>query len=121
MLGLFTYHTSGNRGTRDTGNLVGIIYRGYTAGTFTNSFDDRCYYAGVARTVWRQRLGDYLEAEVRYQAGLLHGYGDMYPNLFGTTVAALPFVGVSYRRVSADVLVVPSRHPVFSLTFRIRF
>ena len=41
-------------------------------------------------------------------AGLLHGYGDRFPNIAGVTLAGLPTAGLGYKKTVLEMLYMPT-------------
>ncbi len=120
ILGMFSKHTSSTKRNEDN-HMVGIQYKGYTAGTFVNSYHDRTYFAGVSRELWQKKITDNFDINFHYRAGLLHGYGDHYPDLLGLTPVILPIVGFNYKGKCLDLTIIPDDRPIFCINFRVNF
>ncbi len=120
ILGMFSKHTSKTRRNEDN-HMVGIQYKGYTAGSFINSYHDRTYFAGVSREVWQKKINDNFYINFHYRAGLLHGYGDHYPDFIGLTPVILPIIGFDYKGKAIDITIIPDDKPIFCINFRINF
>ncbi len=120
ILGMFSKHTSKKKRNEDN-HMFGIQYKGYTAGTFINSYHKRTYFAGVSRELWQKRINDNFDINFHYRAGLLHGYGDNYPDFLGLTPVILPIIGFDYKGKAIDLTIIPDDRPIFCINFRINF
>ena len=117
--GMWSFHTKPNSDYNGVNNMIGLEFKGVTAGTFKNSFEQQTYYVGVARDLYKKNITKNLDFDIKYKAGFMHGYGDRYPNLCGVTPLVLPVVGATYRGVGADVFIIPSNYPIFAVNLRI--
>lgn len=121
-IGMYSYHTSSKRKTMNQkNNLVGVEYKGIAAGTFNNSYRKQSYFIGVARKIYTKQFTKDISMDLKYRLGLVYGYGDKYPNLAGISPLILPMVGTNYKRYGLDLIVIPSKTPVFAGSFRIGF
>jgi hypothetical protein len=119
VLGMRSHHTNDEQ-YNDNNHMVAIDYNGYTAGTFNNSFRQQVFFAGVCREIYRHRISRHMTIDIRYRAGLMHGYRSHYPNIQGFSAVALPFTSFCYKRVGIDLLVTPSSRPVFAFSLRLK-
>ena len=72
-VGMWTWHMKDPHGPIDNNWLAGIVYRGFFAGTYVNSFGKRAYTAGIQRSL--ARLGeDRTRAFFGYRLGAVSGY-----------------------------------------------
>lgn len=117
MLGMFSEHVGTNK-FNESHNLFGVDYKGYSVGTFKNSFSNQTYYAGISRKVYEIPFQRY-KFDVKYKVILMHGYGDIYPNAYGVTPVVMPMFGISRGHTGLDFMAIPSNHPVFTVNFRV--
>lgn len=119
LLNMLSFHTSSKK-YNSTNDLLGIQYKGYILSTLVNSYDERTFFAGVGRKLIEKELKSNSNCSlgIGYRAGLIHGYGDKYPNLIGFTPLVLPVFSLDYKRLGADLIVIPGKRPVFTLNFR---
>jgi len=116
VLGMFSHHV--NQGHKNgTNNMVAGQYKGFAAGTFKNSFWVQSYYAAVSRKVYEKQINKDLKMDVQYKAGIIDGYGERYFNLGGLTPIVLPQIGVTYKKVGADIWIIPPG--VVAVNFRL--
>ncbi len=77
MLGMWSYHFVDNDDSYQTSNqLLGISYKGYYAGTFKNSHDNRTWTLGFQRDIYQTQIA-FLSVSVGYKAGIMYGYETM--------------------------------------------
>ena len=124
MLGLFTRHVSPSKNTNDDTKLLGLSYSDWVVQTFSNSHHKRSFFGG--KRFHTKKLGHPRNQNFFIQGnlytGLLHGYGDRFPNIGGITPVALPTVGFGYKKTAIEVLYVPTPSGgVFTSFFTFRF
>ncbi len=75
-LGMWTYHLKNEPQNMNNGrnNLVGFLYRGFFAGTLTNSQYRRSYVIGFQRYWFTKPLAQDLTYQLGYRLGLIYGY-----------------------------------------------
>ncbi len=90
--GMVTFHLEpGSRDDNWNNQLIAGTYKGYFAGTFINSFDDRAYAAGIQRVWATQKISDTVTNRVGYRVGLVTGYDErMVPIAAHTPVLPFP-------------------------------
>jgi hypothetical protein len=72
-VGMWTWHMKDVRRPIDNNWLVGVVYRGFFAGTYINSFGKRAYTAGIQRSF--AQLGENrTRAWFGYRVGAVSGY-----------------------------------------------
>lgn len=100
-----------------THNLLGIVYKGYYAGTFLNSHEERAYSAGFQRDVYSTNW-DFLSVDTGYRLGILYGYDDF--EISDTKLFPLLqlYVDVSYKSLGVQFSWAGT---VFTAGFFIRF
>lgn len=118
LLGMQSAHTSGKH-YNQSNKLIGIQYKGYTYGHFSNSYYKDSYYIGVARNIYNKKIYKDFSVGLQYKAGILHGYGDKYPNVGGFSPAIIPAVEFNYKAWGVDITVIPSDHPIFAGSMRL--
>lgn len=112
-LGMWSLHLDGSGDISGTGrnrehnHLIGIQYKGFNAGTFVNSHNDRTYTAGLSRDVYVHQISENLRFDAGYRVGLLYGYKDNLPSIKGVSAYAMPVFGLSWKRIGIDIGVVP--------------
>lgn len=117
LLGMFSHHTSDNE-HNETHNLLGIDYKGYSVGTFKNSFSDQTVYAAIHRKIYEKQLTKDIKFDIKYKLGLMYGYQDHYPDVFGITPIIMPMFGLTMWKLGMDFIAVPDDHPTLSVNFR---
>ena len=123
LLGMYSIHVDGtgeyfgDGRNNDQGHLAGIQFYGLTAGTFINSFDDRAWYAGMAREVYSRNYSKNTRFDIGYKFGLLWGYGDDLINVAGMSVFAGAYFGASWKRAGIDIGLIPAG--IITANFRI--
>lgn len=70
----------------------GLLWDGFFAATFVNSYDQRAYTAGVER-VWFEPAWRFLALGLGYRAGLVTGYDERLLS-WADDVPAIPFLGL---------------------------
>jgi hypothetical protein len=76
-LGMWSYHfVNDDESYQNTHNLIGLTYKGFFAGTFENSRDERAWAAGFQRDLYQNELS-MLNVAMGYRIGLMHGYDKM--------------------------------------------
>ena len=103
LLGMWTRHLIPGDDQQNTNELLGMVYRGYYAGTFINTHNDRVISAGWQRMLYSRQDGDW-SVEAGYRAGAMYGYkkhmrmfnSDFFP-LFQTVL------DFSYRNVGLEL------------------
>ena len=122
-LGMWSLHLDGtgeffgNGKNNDHNHLIGFQYRGFNAGTFINSHDQRTYTIGLSRQVFAKHYSPDLRFDAGYRLGLLYGYEKNLKNIMGISGYAMPVFGLTWKRVGVDLGVVPVG--VLTLNFRI--
>lgn len=102
-LGMWSYHFIDNEDDYETThNLVAITYRGYYAGTFVNSLDDRTWGAGIQRDMHRTELGIF-STEIGYRLGLLYGYESMEVGDSGLFPLLQVYSDIRYEHVGVQL------------------
>jgi hypothetical protein len=76
-LGWATWHLRYPMKPLMNNHFWGATYRGFHAGTFITSHDDRGYVVGVQRVLAAAR-GRAVSAELGYRAGLIYGYDEEF-------------------------------------------
>ncbi len=117
LLGMFSHHTS-DKDHNETHNLVGIDYKGYTIGTFKNSYSDQTVYAGIHRKIYESYLTKHIKFNINYKLCLMHGYDDHYPNIAGITPIIMPMFGLTLWKLGMDFIAVPDDDPTLIINFR---
>ncbi len=103
MLGMWSYHFVDNDDSYQTNNqLLAVSYKGYYAGTFINSHDNRTWSLGVERDIYRAGM-DSLAVSVGYRAGIMYGYETM--QIFETKLFPLfqVYTNLSYKWVGVQL------------------
>ncbi len=118
LLGMFSHHTSKNDEHNETHNLIGLDYKGYSIGTFKNSFSDQTFYAGISRKLYEKKLTEKFKFDIKYKLIGLHGYGDRYPNIGGITPVIMPVIGFTRNNTGIDFIIIPDDKPTFTFNFR---
>ncbi|MCG6910935.1 MAG: hypothetical protein LJE94_12525 [Deltaproteobacteria bacterium] len=114
MPGMWSIHLDGtgeyfgDGSNNDQQNLLGIQLFGFTAGVFTNSHNDPCWFFGPAREIYTQQLSENLRFDIGYKFGLLSGYGDDLPNINGMSAFAEAIFSFTWKRLGFDVGVLPT-------------
>lgn len=120
LLGMFSYHTmEGRENLNETNNLAGVDCKGYTLGTFNNSYRVQTYYAGLSRKVYKQELLGGVDVDFKYKFVALYGYRDYEPDVLGITPNIIPMLGFTKGHVGIDFLVSPGKTLTFATNFRI--
>lgn len=70
----------------------GLLWDGFFAATFVNSYDEQAYSAGVER-VWFEPQWRFLAVGLGFRAGLVTGYDERLLS-WAAEVPAVPFVGL---------------------------
>lgn len=122
LLGKWSHHILGSGeffgdGTHDERHyLLGIQCGGLAFGTFINCYDNRTFFAGLAREIGSASYSANTRVDAGYKVGLMHGYGRELPNLCGISPQLMLTLGLSWRRLGLDLGFTPV---VASLNFRI--
>ena len=120
LLGMFSYHTmEGRENLNETNNLAGVDCKGYTFGTFNNSYHVQTYYAGLSRKVKKIELFGGIDMDLKYKVVALYGYKDYEPDVLGITPNIIPMMGFTKGLVGIDFLVSPGRTLTFATNFRV--
>jgi len=118
--GMWSMHTSNHKDELcGENNLLGIDYKGYSIGTFKNSYRNQSVFAGLSRTVYTLRIAKSLNVDFKYRVGAIYGYKDKYPNVLGVSPLAYPLIGFNYKRIGTDLTIIPSDRPIFASSFRV--
>lgn len=84
-----------------THNLFGFAYKGYYAGTFLNSHDDRAYSAGFQRDVYATSW-EFISVDAGYRFGILYGYDDFQISDSKLFPLLQLYVDLSYKKVGVQ-------------------
>ena len=123
ILGLITRHVSPSDDTNESTRMLGLSYSNWVMARFINSYDDASFFLGKrfqTKELHHPRYTDFFIQGNLY-AGLLHGYGDRFPNIAGVTLGGFPTAGLGYKKTVLEMLYVPTpKGGVFTsfLTFR---
>lgn len=99
-------------------NLMVVSYDEWYLTTFNNSNYDRTISAGYNfRTSKYHVLKNNLFFRGNLFVGLMYGYGDDLPNLYGISPAAAPTVEIGYKKFSVHTMIVPVTSVMLSWTF----
>jgi hypothetical protein len=108
-LGMFTMHLRPEAiGDRWVNNLVGFQYHSLFVGTFTNSFNDQTYVAGIERDLHTHQFVSHPNVTyvVGYRLGLVYGYDGRLMKLAAKT-PILPFPqlvsAISYKHFGWEI------------------
>ncbi|HSA06281.1 MAG TPA: hypothetical protein P5556_03805 [Candidatus Gastranaerophilales bacterium] len=119
-LGMFSYHTMETRDQLNESNkLLGLDYKGYSVGTFNNSYHVQTYYAGISRQVYEKELPGNNSMQLKYKLIGMHGYERFEPDLFGITPIIIPVLGFDNKYLGVDFLISPGKTLTFATNFRI--
>lgn len=100
-VGMWTWHMKDPRRPIDNNWLVGIVYRGFFAGTYLNSFGKRAYTGGIQRSF--ARLGEgRTRAWFGFRVGAVSGYDGRFMGVAHKT-PVLP-IASAYTIVERDGL-----------------
>ena len=100
----FSWQTLHLRKTRDgveEQHFFGATLRGFHAGTFLTSYDDRAYVVGLER-VWLRGEGLGFSAQTGYRVGLVYGYNHELTKLAGRTPilpAATVLLDLAWKKI----------------------
>ena len=117
LLGMFSHHTSESH-YNGTQNLIGLDYKGYSLGTFNNSYDHQTTYAGICRQLYEKHLTKNVTFDAKYKAVIMYGYKEKYPDFIGLTPLIMPMFGLSWGNSGFDFIAIPSDRPIFTINFR---
>jgi hypothetical protein len=87
-VGMWTAHLRDLRRGFDNNWLVGVVWRGYYAGTFVNSYRRRAFTAGIQGAIVRGENGAIVPG-VGYRLGLVTGYDGRF-SAIATKTPVLP-------------------------------
>ncbi len=123
ILGLVTRHVGPSDDTNESSRMLGLSYSNWVMTRFTNSYDEASVFWGRRFQTKELRHPHYTDFFIQgnLYAGLVHGYGDRFPNIAGVTLAALPTAGLGYKKTILEMLYIPTPSGgVFTsfLTFR---
>ena len=123
ILGLVTRHIEPSENTNDSNRMLGLSYSNWTMARFTNSYNEASVFCGKRFQTKELRDPRYTDFFIQgnLYAGLLHGYGDRFPNIAGVTLAGLPTAGIGYKKTVLEMLYMPTfKGGVFTsfLTYR---
>ena len=110
ILGLATRHIGPSDDTNESSRMLGLSYSNWFTTRFTNSYDEASVFCGrrlQTKELHHSRYPDFFLQGNLY-AGLLHGYGDRFPNIAGVTLAGLPTAGLGYKKTVLEVLYIPT-------------
>ena len=126
LLGMWSIHLKGSGEyfggsgeSNEQNKLLGIIYNGIGAGTFSNSHDDRSWFIGIGRDVYSRELAENTRLDISYRLGPLYGYGDSLPNVGKISLFAAGTFSFSWYNLGFDKMVIPIG--VITCGFRINF
>ena len=123
-LGLFTRHVNPSSDTNEHSGMLGLSYTDWVILGFSNSYDEQSFFGGrrfQTRKISHPRNRNFFIQGNLY-AGLLHGYGDRFPNIAGITPTAMPTVGFGYKNATLEILYIPTPSGgVFTSTLTYRF
>jgi len=120
MLDMFSYHTRPDRDQMNESNkLAAIDFKGYSVGTFNNSYHIQTYYAGISRKVFEKKLPLGINFDCKYKLIALHGYARFEPDIKGITPLIIPMIGFSRGYMGIDFLASPGKTITFATNFRI--
>ena len=109
-VGLFTRHVNPSGNTNESTKMLGISYSDWYVLTFSNSYDERSVFGG--RRFHTKKISHPSNTTFFIQGnlyvGLIHGYGDRFPNIAGLTPAGMPTVGFGYKNTTLEVLYFPT-------------
>jgi len=103
LLGMWAYHFVDNDDSYQTSNkLLGLSYKGYYAGTFKNSHDNRTWSVGFQRDIYRTEV-HFLSISAGYRAGLMYGYETM--QIYETKLFPLfqVYTNLSFKRAGVQL------------------
>ncbi len=123
-VGLFTRHVNPSSGTNEHSGMLGLSYSNWAILGFSNSYHDQSFFGG--RRFQTKKIHDSGSSNFfvrgNLYVGLLHGYGDRFPNLAGITAAVAPTLEFGYKNTSIEVLYIPTPSGgVFSSVLTYRF
>lgn len=110
-VGLYTHHVDPGDDTNEDNGLLAFSMNRWVGARLVNSYHDPTYFAGRK---WQTRPYRYRGKEGspfvqgNLYAGLMHGYKDHIPNIGGVTVGLLPTLGFGWKRLSLEMLYVPT-------------
>ena len=110
ILGLVTRHIDSSDDTNESSRMLGLSYSNWFTTRFTNSYDEASVFCGrrfQTKELHHPRHPDFFIQGNLY-AGLLHGYGDRFPNIAGLTLAGLPTAGFGYKKSVLEILYIPT-------------
>jgi len=98
-LGMWSFHLSLLAKQGDDLNwqhdLIALAYSGFIAGTFINSFNDRCYVFGLHRSIYRYGNKNGFSTDLGYNLGVVKGYDSRMVSV-ADDLKYLPFLQVTY-------------------------
>ncbi len=120
LLGMFSYHTMKERRQLNQSNkLAAIEYKGYSIGTFYNSYHVQTYYVGLSRKLYDIKLPWDSSMQLKYRVVAMHGYQRYEPDLFGITPTVVPVIGFTNKHFGVDFLVSMGKTLTFATNFRV--
>lgn len=109
-VGLFTRHVNPSGNTNESTKMLGLSYSDWYVLRFSNSYHERSVIGGKrfhTKKISHPRNKNFFIQGNLY-AGLIHGYGDRFPNIAGLTPAAMPTVGFGYKNTTLEVMYFPT-------------
>lgn len=98
-IGMWSFHLSilFNADTNENWqhDLAAVAYSGFIAGTFINSFYDRCYVFGLHRSIYRTGKKDGFSTDLGYNLGVVKGYDSRLVS-FADDLPFLPFLQITF-------------------------
>ncbi|MGY3802742.1 hypothetical protein ACWNT8_01555 [Pigmentibacter ruber] len=98
-LGMWSFHLSllVNQGAEENWqhDLLAVAYSGFIAGTFINSFHDRCYVFALHRSLYRTGDKNGFSTDLGYNLGVVKGYDGRLISI-ADELKYLPFFQVTY-------------------------
>lgn len=122
LLGMYSYHTRKDRDQmNESNNLAAIDFKGYSLGTFNNSYHVQTYYVGIGRKVYEYELPYGVNMDLKYRLVAFHGYSRYEPDIAGITPTVIPMLGFSKGHLGVDFLISPGKTVTFATNLRINF
>ncbi len=116
-------HFDGDDDLNENNNIIGISIDKWFALTFVNSKNIRSWFAGrTFRTdKWKPLNNQNWFGRLNLHLGLLYGYEEDVPDIAGWTIAPVPTFEAGYKKISAEIMVVPFDGGVLGLMFKYVF
>ncbi|WGL61040.1 hypothetical protein QEJ31_05455 [Pigmentibacter sp. JX0631] len=98
-LGMWSFHLSllVNQDAEENWqhDLLAVAYSGFIAGSFINSFNDRCYVFALHRSIYRTGDKNGFSTDLGYNLGVVKGYDSRLVSI-ADDLKYLPFFQVTY-------------------------